>query len=611
MNILNILFLFLIFSANIYANETKAVSKEWLSLLHYKDGVFGLKGDVDDEGFYQAKNGKLSPALEYIDNLERVKNKDQSFLCRFPARFKVLKKENNLEIDNSVLNNCKEYQDFLRVNSFQKAYLVFSSYYVESPASAFGHTFLRFSKNDQILSDKNSELLDVGINYGASNTSTNPLIYTLFGIFGGFRGEYASIPYHYKIREYNDFESRDLWSYELKLNGNQKEKLLDHLWELGNTWYYYYFFNGNCSEKIMSLFDGIEPDWKLLDKLPFYIVPAETIKTLHTVPNLVGNITFRPSKRRVFLKAYTQLSSNEKNIFDQINHDQNFNSLALLKTEEEKTKTLDALIEYTDFKWASKVLREDPKMTEWKNLILTNRSKLSGVGADLSVDLPKDEIPHLSHPTHKTQLAIVKREGDENPLYRLSHRFALHDFTDSTIGSPRLSSINFFKFSVNLKKDSLYLDSFTPVEMASLNPWGNYSYPPSIVASLSYKRNQMDLCHNCKEVNLEIGIGPSWSFNNDHFIPYLLLNTNYIYASSFKENFELNAGLRIGSIFRLKDAFAMQTDLIKSYGIFNNKMNYSFNYQFQYYHSKAINSSLFVNSNSSYNDYGIGINYLY
>ena len=55
------------------------------------------------------------------------------------------------------------------------------------------------------------------------------------------------LPYFYKLREYNDFESRDLWSYELNLTQKQISFLIDHLWEMKQTLIPYYYLDENSS----------------------------------------------------------------------------------------------------------------------------------------------------------------------------------------------------------------------------------------------------------------------------------------------------------------------------------------------------------------------------
>ena len=75
-------------------------------------------------------------------------------------------------------------------------------------------------------------------------TTDNPIVYSILGTMGGFKGSLVSLPYYYKIREYNDHESRDLWSYELNLSYEEIEVIIDHLWELGQTVFDYYYFDG-------------------------------------------------------------------------------------------------------------------------------------------------------------------------------------------------------------------------------------------------------------------------------------------------------------------------------------------------------------------------------
>ena len=62
-------------------------------------------------------------------------------------------------------------------------------------------------------------------------------------MLGGFRGVFSLLPFYYKVREYSDFESRDLWEYEFKFSEEESQFFVKHLWELGDTWFdYYYLF---------------------------------------------------------------------------------------------------------------------------------------------------------------------------------------------------------------------------------------------------------------------------------------------------------------------------------------------------------------------------------
>lgn len=588
-------------------------SPEWKNLMHYQKGITGITSDVDDPTFFVSKDGKHDPKLELAENILKINTRDKDYICRFPARFKYLNRTQNLRIDESILKSCDKYQVYLADHYPKSVHLVFSSYYLESPASAFGHTFLRFSKNDYIQDDKQSELLDVGINYGASNTSSNPLVYTVYGIIGGFQGNFSSIPYFYKIREYNDFESRDLWSYELNFTEAQKEKLLDHLWELGGTWYYYYFFTGNCSQKILSLLDGVEPSWNLLDKLPFYIIPAETIKAIDQVPGLVKKISFRPSKRRIFQGTYGQLGDDERELFKKIIEKDDWNAFtSSTLSAQSKAKILDVVIEFSDYKYSKEILMETGPRYDWKNKVLAERSKFSEKGTDLNIATPKNEEPHTGHPPRKFKLMVNKTEGQSDLSLKLTHRYALHDFTDRIEGNPRLSSINFFKTDFDITKKTVKLNSFVPVEVASFNPWGSYFFPLSLSGMIDYSKDKLNLCSiDCRVFKGSIASGPSWSFYNDRFIPYVFFSSDFMYATSFNENFEFNAGILAGAIVRLYSFASAHIKYQKSYAIFNKKENYSADGVLQFHHTKNVDSSIEGSASSKRKQLMMGLNILY
>ncbi|MFN8369884.1 MAG: DUF4105 domain-containing protein [Bacteriovoracaceae bacterium] len=64
-----------------------------------------------------------------------------------------------------------------------------------------------------LLGGKSEELLDAGINYSALETTKNPIMYALLGMFTALEARtFVSMPYYYKIREYNDHMNRVIFS---------------------------------------------------------------------------------------------------------------------------------------------------------------------------------------------------------------------------------------------------------------------------------------------------------------------------------------------------------------------------------------------------------------
>src|SRR5262249_52394312 len=162
-----------------------------------------------------------------------------------------------------------------------------------NPASMYGHTFLRVNKaTDTKPDEKRMELLDFGIGYGANVTTSDPFSYALFGLMGLFDGTFTNVPYYYKVREYNNFESRDLWSYELALTEDELDTLVAHFWEIGETAFPYFYLTRNCSYYLLSVIEAAAPRLQLLSKIPFWVIPSDTVQALTETPDLVSKVSY-------------------------------------------------------------------------------------------------------------------------------------------------------------------------------------------------------------------------------------------------------------------------------------------------------------------------------
>ncbi len=135
----------------------------------------------------------------------------------------------------------------------------------------FGHTLLRV---DSRRTGPSRKLLNYGANYAAKPDTENAVLYALKGLVGLFEGHFTIFPYYTKVQEYNNWESRDLWEYELNFTEDQLDYLLLHLWELGGTFFEYYYFQENCSYHILSLLEVANPDLHLKDEFFFSVIPG-------------------------------------------------------------------------------------------------------------------------------------------------------------------------------------------------------------------------------------------------------------------------------------------------------------------------------------------------
>ena len=162
----------------------------------------------------------MESALKEVRN-GLVKEGKEHPQCTFPARYKWLKRELGFDAGKMPEISCDRLDGWLMGLDAEKITMVFSSFYMNNPASMFGHTLLRV---DSRKKGENQKLLNYGVNYAASVDTSNALIYALKGLFGFFKGEFSVFPYYIKVQDYSNLESRDLWEYELNLNADQMGK---------------------------------------------------------------------------------------------------------------------------------------------------------------------------------------------------------------------------------------------------------------------------------------------------------------------------------------------------------------------------------------------------
>lgn len=585
--------------------EELSEKPSWLKLLYYDKSLTGYESQIDSKEFF-LKSG-TQPLLELQTFVDSLKS-DRHIRCQYPARTKLVVKELGLEKKYLNFSHCQKYLDFYQFMLPEKVYLVFSSYFLESPGSAFGHTFLRFSKKSDLQEGQRGELLDLGINYGADVTTDNAILYSLFGIIGGFDGIYSSMPYYYKVREYNNFESRDLWSYELNLSLKDKEKLVDHLWELSPTRSAYYFFTENCSYRVLKALEAVKPNIDILDGLPFFVIPADTIKELSKESNLVKEIHFRPSIKRVFENIYKQLDQKEKKSLDSFIDSKDFKELSSL-SESSKANVLDVALEFIDFKHSSEVLAKKGEFYDFKKEILKKRAKLPGMELSTEVPMPQKEKPHLGHQSQRFGI----KYGDNKELgsyEELEVRMAFHDLLDPVIGQPELAEITFFSLRGRFFNDteSLQFERWTLAEISTLNPVGFKHYPLSLSARIGVERVRNATCDNCLAPLLMFGTGLTKSFSSHRYLFSFYLDNEVSQDDSYvKSHFRYSVGPRAQALLRWTPSFNQKLSAGWQKHIFQELDDWSANHTARYHLSKRFSVEVKNNFMDTYEEHQVSL----
>jgi hypothetical protein len=531
--------------------QTIAASTAWHRLLHYEKGAFGrLRSLADGKGFFFAADGKTNPEAELRASLKamfedrKVGKQAQHPQCAFPERFRFLKEKLGIRPPEV---KCPKFETFMATfNDPKSLSLIFSSSFPNNPASMFGHTFLRV----QSSRPGNNDLLDMGINYAAFvSPDENPFAFIFFGITGGYIGTWSVQPYYVKVHEYSNFESRDLWEYELNMTPNEVRRFLAHLWEMEtNSTFDYYFFDENCSYQILSAIAAIRPEWDIL-KHKVYVIPGETVKNLAFIPDVVRDIQLRPSAHHRLFQRYEVLSAAER---------KEFFAVANGKTPVSSSSSrfvLDAVAAYYDYLRNEAKGKYQSHYEQRRAEVLSHRAKL-GLSTQAEMDrlppLKTGTQPELGHDPYALSLGGGWREqaGDQGEVLSLRLRTAYHDLLNRDMGFTRLSHIDFpwMEIQYDGLSQQLRLEQFGGLAVTSLYPW-------SLLDQRISWRFQGDLftardygCATCRHVRLEGGIGAAANMGLGDSLLYAFTQVRTEFYHRLERGYRAGPGIEVGAV---------------------------------------------------------------
>lgn len=481
--------------------------KTWLRLGHYRHGWLGWESEADGKRFFNSEDGKGNPEAELDATLRAFfvpPSKSASIehpICRFPARFSWLKRELGLDEKQLPRVTCPEYAKFKRELDARSLTLIFSSYFLNNPASAFGHTFLRVNKATRGEEREGRELLDYGVDYSAAVDTTNAALYAFKGLFGLFPGSFRRVPFFYKVREYNDFESRDLWEYDLNLTQQQVDFVVAHLWELGHTVFRYYYLSENCSYHILGVLEVADPKLELISRLGYPVLPSDTIKVVLKNPGLLKALHYRPSNRTEFKHRLLTLSPDELAAVDSLLDDPHA-ELGAGFTPAQQVRILDAAVDLVGVEFARDITKKrserDQRGIEIEQVLLERRAGFDLDSEELVVPMPARSMPHAGHDSIRLGLGSGYERHD-GLYHTLNFRLALHDLADPARGYPDGAEIEFFSLNTRyyLESPRVTLEDFSLVRVKSLTPLSRFDHSLSWMVDTGAKRSEDRGCDGC------------------------------------------------------------------------------------------------------------------
>lgn len=510
------------------AKSSPNVDSQWLKLLRYNKYQSSFESEADSESFFLTPNGKTNPQNEYDAFVEVMKTPiegDDHYACKFPARAMKIFLDKNASRPN--FSNCKKLNHFLKATDPKGVSLVFASYFIEKPSSAFGHTLLRLHTNKQ----GNSALLDFAVDFSASVDTDNPIAYGVKGIIGGFKGRFSRLPYFLKIREYADLDSRDIWEYPLNLSSAELLLLTLHLFEMDQVYFDYYYFSENCSYHILRAIEAAT-NKNISQDLKFFVLPIDTIHALQK-SHLLARPKRIPSQYSKLQQALSNLSSSNKDIvLDFYRNPYRFDYSTISDVE-----VVDTLIDTLNYKFAEGLLTDSSSK---ETVILREKllQKRSQMGISRLSSLNQIEDPSSGH--YGSYLDLSYLYSTTNSII-INHAFALHQYKHSPKGFSNKFQMIMGETQFSLQDNSIEFDRFKIFDVMNASSSFFLEFKPSWRFALGFSR---DFSHaDDVEPYILFNSGASLISNSDY-----LLNLSFSFRPRLQKasnQFQLPAGINV------------------------------------------------------------------
>ncbi|MCU4367749.1 DUF4105 domain-containing protein [Acinetobacter courvalinii] len=464
--------------------------------------------EVSYAGYFYAKDGKTNLNSELQADIKALFQQaadNQSIRCKFPARSRWLMQQ--LQIDPQQLPkvNCVEFDEWINQIKPHKATLIYATDFMGNPSSMFGHTLLRLDPKDQ----KQLNLVSYAVNYAATVKGEDNWSYAWKGLTGQYPGEYSLMPYYRKVKEYGDFESRDLWEYELNLTPEETRFLVEHIWEMQHVSFPYYFVSDNCAYRLLGLIDLVRPNLNLKQQFNYAAIPIETLKVVDQ-QHLVKEVVYRPALETQLLAQAKQHGTALAKVAHKVAFTEVEQTQPILKnySQSEQAKILEMAYDDLYLQFISRKVDTDFAQPQLRQL-LAERSQIQ-VDKQRQEPTRPQKQPVEGH--HARNISVNVGEVQGQSFVELGHRQAYHDLIDPQAGYRTGTQLLFLDGSVQYRDDKLKVEHLDFLSVNSYNPVQPFKSPLSWGFNLGWKQEAIengqfseDKQHGVMNLNMQAG----------------------------------------------------------------------------------------------------------
>ena len=512
------------------------------------------KSEVAYDGYFYAKDGKNNLKNELQADIKALfinSAENQSIRCKFPARSRWLIQQLNIDIEKLPIVKCPEFDQWINQIKPYKATLIYATDFMGNPSSMFGHTLLRLDPKDQ----KQLNLVSYAVNYAATVSGEDNWSYAWKGLTGQYPGEYSLMPYYRKVKEYGDFESRDLWEYELNLTPEETRFLVEHIWEMQHVSFPYYFVSDNCAYRLLGLIDLVRPNLDLKKQFNYAAIPIETLKAVDQ-QDLVKEVVYRPALETQLLSQAKQHGTPLAKVAHQIAFQDVEKAQPLLEkfNRHDQAKILEMAYDDLYLQYISRQVDADFAQPQLRQL-LAERSQIDVEKQRQEPKRPKKQ-PVEGH--HARNLSVNVGELQGQKFIELGHRQAYHDLIDPQGGYRLGTQLLFLDGNIQYRDDQLKLEHLDLLTVNSYNPIQPFKSPITWGFNLGWKQEALDQGNFSDDkqhgvMNLNMQVGYSLADYDRRHLCYAQMQSHFQGGRSLDKGWRVGLGPTVGCMNKWTD----------------------------------------------------------
>ncbi|MBF4456346.1 DUF4105 domain-containing protein [Acinetobacter sp. SK-43] len=512
------------------------------------------KSEVAYDGYFYAKDGKNNLKNELQADVKALfinTAENQSIRCKFPARSRWLIQQLNIDTEKLPIVKCPEFDQWINQIKPHKATLIYATDFMGNPSSMFGHTLLRLDPKDQ----KQLNLVSYAVNYAATVSGEDNWSYAWKGLTGQYPGEYSLMPYYRKVKEYGDFESRDLWEYELNLTPEETRFLVEHIWEMQHVSFPYYFVSDNCAYRLLGLIDLVRPNLDLKKQFNYAAIPIETLKAVDQ-QDLVKEVVYRPALETQLLSQAKQHGTPLAKVAHQVAFQDVEKAQPLLEkyNQHDQAKILEMAYDDLYLQYISRQVDADFAQPQLRQL-LAERSQIDVEKQRQEPERPKKQ-PVEGH--HARNLSVNVGELQGQKFIELGHRQAYHDLIDPQGGYRLGTQLLFLDGNIQYRDDQLKLEHLDLLTVNSYNPIQPFKSPITWGFNLGWKQEALDQGNFSDDqqhgvMNLNMQVGYSLADYDRRHLCYAQMQSHFQGGRSLDKGWRVGLGPTVGCMNKWTD----------------------------------------------------------